>query len=228
MNMNKKLIQKMLNFELFKNVDKELIYKNRELFREKMLKKESFIIFESDPGRCFYIILKGKVKIIISNIRGRKKVLATLKEGEFFGELSLFTNLPTSAAVQAVEDCQFIQVYKRDFERFLTISSKIPLNIIENLCHRLFKTDKQVGELIFASVQHRVIKFIVQNLNENKKDTDIIRLKINQKEMADIIGTSRELVNRVLVQLKKDGVIEYRSLKRINVKSIKRLKSYLQ
>ena len=226
--MDKNTIQQLRDFALFKDVPGQKLQKHEEIFSRRKLKKGSFVIFESDPGRNFYIILKGKVKIIISSITGRKKVLAILKQGDFFGELSLFTNLPTSASVQAVEACTLLMIEKKDFETFLAISPKIPLNIIENLCHRLFRTDKQVGELIFASVQHRTIRFLVQSIEHTKGDTAIIEFDINQKEIADIIGTSRELVSRVLTRLKRQGLIDYKSLKRVKILSVSRLREFLK
>jgi CRP-like cAMP-binding protein len=115
---------------------------------------------EGDPGGEMYVVSRGKVTI---SARGGavEKVLSTLGQGEFFGEMSILNDAPRSATATCVEDCLLLVVDARTFEAMVRGSSEIAVRMIQKLAGRLAEADRQIENLLLRDTRARVVHFVL-------------------------------------------------------------------
>jgi CRP/FNR family cyclic AMP-dependent transcriptional regulator len=179
------------------------------LLRRKHLGKGELLFQQGDEGTALYIIVQGRIKISLSR-RMDNVTLAILGQNEFLGEMALLDDLPRSADAIALDDSQLYVLNRKDFLSFLTNNGHIVYSILNALSRRLRKTDDQVAELCFLNLSARLAKRLVelaetQEPEENNPNT--YDLKISQQELGNILGVSRESINKELKILRGKGVV---------------------
>jgi len=169
-------------------------------------------IFSKDSlGECLYVLVSGRVKIY-SSVGGRSKTLALFEPGDFFGEMALLGEPIRSASARAILDSELLFLQKKDFQKFLKDDSLLTLTVLKTLCERLRKADKEIEMLSFQNVIGRTAITLCDLKNKYGKQAGegvIINADITQQELADLIGTAREIVSRVLARLRKLGAITF-------------------
>jgi CRP/FNR family cyclic AMP-dependent transcriptional regulator len=179
------------------------------LLRRKHLGKGELLFQQGDEGTALYIIVQGRIKISLSR-RMDNVTLAILGQGEFLGEMALLDDLPRSADAIALEDSQLYVLNRKDFLSFLINNGHTVYAILNSLSRRLRKTDDQVAEMCFLNLSSRLAKRLVelaetQEPEENNPNT--YDLKISQQELGNILGVSRESINKELKILRDKGVV---------------------
>lgn len=173
--------------------------------------KNSTIFVRGEDGDRLFAILQGRVKISIFSEEGREIVLAVMRTGDFFGEIAFLDGHARTADATAVEDCEILSIGRGDFYPILEGHPDIYRKIIMVLCERLRQTNEAIEDSIFLTVPARVAKTLIKlssSYGEKRDDGKIyFNIKISQQELANIIGTSREVVNRHLRHLQSEGVI---------------------
>jgi CRP/FNR family cyclic AMP-dependent transcriptional regulator len=172
------------------------------LMKHKAIRKGELLFRQGDEGTTLYIILQGRIKISVSR-RTDTVTLAILGQGEFFGEMALLDDLPRSADAMALEDSQLYALNRKDFLSFLK-------NILDSLSFRLRKTDILLAEMCFLNLSARlVIKLVelAEPLAVSAAKPQVCTLKISQQELADILGVSRESINKELKILRSKGYV---------------------
>jgi CRP/FNR family transcriptional regulator, cyclic AMP receptor protein len=175
--------------------------------------KGQIIVQEGEQGDALYIILKGKVKVCLYDENGREYVLDVIEKDGFFGELSLIDELPRSANVIAIENCEFLMVQRQDFLRVLREHPSITIGILRTLSRRLRAADEKIKGLAFYSVEGRILKYLMDIGNQSGiqvKDYVIIEKGPTQVEIASSCGCSRETVSRMIKHLITKGVMSVR------------------
>jgi len=169
------------------------------------------IFYMGDGGGSLYIISKGRVKVAIPSPEGDEIILAILSEGEILGELSLIDGKPRSATVEAIEETEVYSLRREDFLDFLRSRFEVVLQVLEMLSQRLRETDASLAEAHFLDVRARLAKKIVDLtrafgvLEEGKIR---IGVRITQKDLASMVGATRESINKQLMQLRQLGLVE--------------------
>jgi CRP/FNR family cyclic AMP-dependent transcriptional regulator len=179
------------------------------LLRRKQLGRGELLFQQGDEGTALYIIVQGRIKISLSR-RMDNVTLAILGQGEFLGEMALLDDLPRSADAIALEDSQLYVLNRKDFLSFLINNGHTVYAILNSLSRRLRKTDDQVAEMCFLNLSSRLAKRLVelaetQEPEENTPNT--YDLKISQQELGNILGVSRESINKELKILRDKGVV---------------------
>jgi CRP-like cAMP-binding protein len=199
---------------IFSAVDENNLFKIATITSEKHYSKKNIIFHEGDYGDALYIIKNGRVKIAKIYLDGREKTLTILKSGDFFGEMSIFDDLPRSATAEAMDnETILLSINRKDFERLVIENPSIALRIMKDLTKRIRQINEQVQDLAFKDVHGRVASAIYNLLKieqESYKGNDkesINYLKITHQELANIVGSSRETVTRALNRLQDEGVI---------------------
>lgn len=186
----------------------------RELFSH--LKRRSYrhgevIFHKDDSGSTMYIIAQGSVKISVPSELGNEIILSILSSGESFGELSLFDNRPRSATVTCAGPTEVFVLYRDDFIAYVNRHPRLALNIIESLSNRLRRTDNLVEDVIFLDIPARLAKKLLElSRTHGKKNPDgsvEIELRLTQLDIAYMLGTTRESVNRQLMAFEQRGFI---------------------
>ena len=203
--------------------DSELATIEEKLVKRKFYKKE--VIFR--PGmnnKNIYIISKGIIKR--EALRdGKNYTLSFLKDGDFFGEIGVFTNGQADLATSCVTDCEILQLKQKDFEELLGSSYIFTYNLLQFFASEIKTNRSTVQFLAFKSVKQRIVEkllYLSKIFKSTEGENTFIDLPISQKEFAHFVGSSREHVVKILNELKTDKLIEI-STKKITILDQERL-----
>jgi CRP/FNR family cyclic AMP-dependent transcriptional regulator len=208
---SKELINFLKEIPLFSHLDEEDFQQLTNICSEKKFDKGQTIFYEEDMGTGFYIIISGQVKIVMLSNDGREHILGLLRERDFFGEMSILDGEPRSATAIALSDVKAITITREDFTKLLRNNPDISIKIMFVLCKRLRRADRHVESLAFLSAPGRVARTILELSDEQGIKDDnkvIINHKMTRQEFANIAGTSRETLTRVLMEFQDDGILD--------------------
>ena len=194
-------IDSLSSIPLFLDLDDAELANVEEHCTPRKYPKNSMVILEEEFGDIIFIILKGTVKITRVNDEGKEVILALLGAGEIFGEMAILDGEARSANALAQEDCELLAIQKSEFLNLLRRNFKISFALMRELAKRLRKSDQQIEALSLSDAEHR-IGVSVLNLAEDmgvirKGQVTIDKLPF-QQDIANMSGTSRETVSRVL------------------------------
>jgi CRP/FNR family transcriptional regulator len=198
------------NLSIFKDIPDDIIREVLTIAVEKRYKKGEIVYYQGDKGYTLDIVKQGRLKVTILAEDGKEKTLAILSEGDIIGEVSLIDDRPRSATIEALEDCRLLSIRKEDFEKLLLQYPKISLEIAKVLSKRLRDADRSIEELAFYDVRTRVINILVsmgERYGRNTPNGIEIHTKFTHQELADLVGSSRETITRVLGELQENGLI---------------------
>ena len=167
------------------------------------------IIAAGDMTDSLYIIISGRLKVMMSDDEGREVILAILNPNEFFGEMGLLDDSPRSATVVALEACELLYLSKRDFKKCLEDNFELALTMMRGLVKRLREADKKIGSLALMDVYGRVARLLLE-MSETIEGEKVVTKKLAKQDIAKMIGASREMVSRVMKDLQLSGYIEVR------------------
>lgn len=195
---------------LFSELDPPLLEKVNATANTRVYQKGETVFTRGEDGERLFAILRGRVKVSVFSEEGREVVLAVMKPGDFFGEIAFLDGAVRTADATAVEELEVVSVGRRDFFPILESNPPIYMKIIKVLCERLRQTNETIEDSIFLTVPARVAKTLLKLASNYGEDIDgrtRLNIKMSQQEMANLIGTSREVVNRHLRALQSDNVI---------------------
>jgi CRP/FNR family cyclic AMP-dependent transcriptional regulator len=172
---------------------------------------------EGDYSDSLYCILSGRVKVFLNDDEGKEVILNVQGPGEYFGELALLDSGPRSASVMALEKCQLMVISKTDFEDFLAKHESAQKKIMLGMIKRLRALTENVRTLALLDVYGRVARVLLQ-LARPEGDVLMIREELRQQDIANRVGSSREMVSRVLKDLREGGYIEVDEHRHIVIK----------
>ncbi len=165
---------------------------------------------DDEESHTFFIIASGSVHVAVLSTEGKQTILATLKKGEFFGEMAILDGEPRSASVFAAQSCVLLMLYRRDFIQTLQDYPKISIHMLVEMSRRLRKSNRHINTLSLMSVYGRIAEVILQlgrDQGNRIGGVTVIENRPTHQILADMAGTSRETVSRVLSQLQKKRYI---------------------
>lgn len=178
------------------------------------------VIFHmGDEGGGLFLITRGRVKVAILSRQGEESILTILSGGEMLGELSLIDGKPRSATAQALEETESYFLSRKVFLRFLRLRFDAVMQVLGVLSHRLRNTDLLLGDAHYLSLQPRLAKKILDlGLMFGSRDEEKIRIdvRVTQKDLAAMVGASRESVNRQITMLRQSRLVRFKG-KRITI-----------
>lgn len=172
------------------------------------LARGDVLFHEGDPGDRLYVIVEGKVKLGRTSGDGRENLLAILGPGEMFGELSLFDPGPRNATATAVSDAVLIGLGADDLVTWLTGRPEVSRQLLRSLARRLRRTNENLADLVFSDVPGRVAKALLDLSERFGRPTDDglrVAHDLTQEELAQLVGASRETVNKALADFASRG-----------------------
>ena len=171
--------------------------------------RSTTIMAGGDATDSLYIILSGRLKVMMSDADGKEVILSILGAGEFFGEMGLIDDEPRSASVVSIEPCELLAVAKRDFRKSLAENFDMAMAVMRGLVRRLREADRKIGSLALLDVYGRVARLLL-DMAENVNGEKIVTKRLPKQDIAKMIGASREMVSRVMKDLQTGGYIEMR------------------
>ena len=181
--------------------------------------KNTILVSEGDPSEMFYLILKGQVKVFISDEKGKEVLLNLQGPGEYFGEIAIIDQAPRSASVMTIEACQIAVVSKQGFERCLADHPGLAMGLIRNLVKCVRSLTEQVKGLALLDVYGR-IAHTLNSLAKEQNGELVIEQRLTHQDIANMVGASREMVSRILKDLSTGGYIRIDDKKIIIAKQL--------
>ena len=169
------------------------------------------VIFrQGDAGASLYLIEEGLVKIAVSTPGGKALVLRLLGPRDFFGELSLLDGEPRSADAIAHEDCRLLLLQREDFLRFVEARPGVAKGLLATVSRRLRYTTQQVQDAAFLDVPARLARVLLElaHIPAGLADDQLIDPRPTQAELAEMVGATRESVNKWLGVYEREGLIQ--------------------
>lgn len=167
------------------------------------------IFAKGDPGNSMMAVLHGRVMISNPSPDGRQLVVTTFHEGDVFGEIALLDGKERSADATAATDCELLIVPRRSLLRLLDRRPDLCIELMHVLCERLRRTNEQVEDFAFLDLEARIAKVLLRLVHEEADRSPPSRpgLKISQRALGELVGGSRESVNKHLQDWKRSGII---------------------
>jgi CRP/FNR family transcriptional regulator len=202
---------------LFSALDDEAAQALRASMTEHKAAKGAVIFAEGDPGDRLYVVMHGKVKLGSQADDGRENMFAVLGPGEMFGELSLFDPSPRQANAVALTDVTLLGLANESLQPWLTGRPEVAIGLLRALARRMRKTHGSLSDLVFTDVPGRVAKALIElakKFGEHQDNGVRVNHDLTQEELAQLVGASRETVNKALADFAQRGwiVLEQKSV----------------
>lgn len=203
--------QFLKNVPLFADLKDDILEKIYALLQKRHYKKGTIILMEEEFGDTLFILNQGSVKVTRVSDDGREVILAIMGPGDFFGEMSIFDGENRSANVIALEDSEVFVLKRGDFLDLLEHYPQIAIILLQVMATRLRRSDQQIEGLSLSDAENRVAMSILrlaEDLGVIKMGKVVIENMPYQQDIANMAGTSRETVSRMLTLLQRKGFIQ--------------------
>lgn len=177
----------------------------------RSFKRGEVVFHKGDPGEAMFMILEGQVKIVLPSEGGDEALLGVLDQGDFFGELSLIDGRSRSATIVATEPTETLVLHRDALLRLVRTSPEVAIDLLRALSQRLRETDEFIEDAVFLDVPGRVAKKLLElaeTYGEPAPRGTVIGLRLTQQELAEMVGATRESVNKHLRSYRERGIID--------------------
>lgn len=202
------------NVPLFRDFEEAQLQQIAQTAIVRNYHKHEFIVREGDQGGTFYIILDGSVAVTRLASDGRETILSILKANDFFGEMSLFDSSLRSASIKTLSDVKVGVIDEKAFLDVLEQSPKIARYLVTALSQRLRAANQLIAATTSQDIRARLASLLLnltQSFGEKVDNGTRITLRLTNQEMANMIGTTRETVNRTLNRFWDERLIDMRT-----------------
>lgn len=189
--------------------------------RLRKFPKNCMVILADDRGDAFFIIERGQAKVSVTATDGREVILSVLNKGDFFGDISLLDGQPRSANVTTLSESEMLVLQRSDFVRAIESHPSIPVKLMVTLAQRLRNADRQTASLALLGIADRVCSVLTSLAEDEGVETAegyVIGRRPTHQVLANMTGTARETVTRVLKRLEDEGYIRSQGRKMIILK----------
>jgi len=196
----------------------------------KNLNSGQLLFSEGEPCHGLHIIARGKIRIFKTSIGGREQVLTVNVPGESVAELPVFDGGPYPASAVAIEDAEIAFISQRDFHAYCLEHPEVALKVLAVVGARLRRLVGIIEELSFTTIRQRLIASLVKLAQSDGKRTERgveFQLPASHQELANQLGTVRELISRNLMRLQAEGLLDV-DARQIVVKDMKGLSALLE
>jgi CRP-like cAMP-binding protein len=203
-------IEALARCPLFEHASRNILESLAQRLRRRRFRRGEVIFHQGDPGDSLHIVAAGSVKILLPSAEGDEAIIATLRPGDFFGELALLDGAPRSATAAALDQSETLVLPRDTFLGLLNTSPGLRDALLAGLAHELRRLTGHVEELHFLDLAGRLAMRLSRLASESAPGaTTEIRLDwpYTQSDLAAMIGGTRQSVNRLLSELVEDGLI---------------------
>ncbi len=213
---------------LFAALDEEAAEALRATMTDIRVEKGDTLFHEGEPGDRLFVIVDGKIKLGASSGDGRETLLAVLGPGEMFGELSLFDPGPRTSTATALTPAHLMALGHDDLMPWLRGRPEVARSLLRALAKRLRRTNEAMADLVFSDVPGRVAKALLElaaKFGTRQPDQSVlVTHDLTQEELAQLVGASRETVNKALADFQNRGWLrlEQRSVVLVDLERLDR------
>ena len=177
---------------------------------KRRFKRGEAIVEQGKKSNALSIILTGRARVVTTDSRGREVILATMRPGDYVGEMSLIDDEPHSATVSAEIQTDTLVLSRAEFVRCMPENNSMTYAVLKGLVQRLRHADRKIESLALMDVYGRVARALLESAAEDGAGNAVIRDKVSRQDLAKMVGASREMVSRVMKDLEERGFIETR------------------
>lgn len=191
--------------------------------------KNSVIFREGEQGEGLFFVIKGKIKLSKLTEEGKEKILHFCQEGDVFAEILLFDGGPYPATAETIENVEIGLISHNDLEQLLRENNEITMKVLKVMAKRLREAQLQVRDLAFKDAYGRLASALLhlsEEYGEKTAEASRVGMNLNQQELANVIGSSRETVARIIGEWRKEGIISIEK-REIFILNRNKLESYL-
>jgi len=199
---------------LFRDFTDEQLSQVLATVTERRFPKHQFVVREGEPGDTFFVIASGSVAVVRVGPDGRETILSILKEGDFFGEMSMFDSSLRSASIKTLTDAELGAVRQSDFMGLIDRNPQIGKLLVIELSERLRAANALIAATTSQDIRARLASLLLnlsEQFGEPVDNGTRITLRLTNQEMANMIGTTRETVNRTLNRFWDDRLVDMRT-----------------
>ncbi len=204
------------NVPIFADLEEKDFQRIIKLGLRQKYKKGNIVVLEQESGAALFVIITGKVKVVRTDEDGREVILSMFGPGEFFGEMSLLDGLARSASVVATVKSELFMIHRRDFLQLLEEYPQVAISLLAELAMRIRKADMQIKSLSLKDAAGRVANVLLMLSDDlgvfRKGKVEIEDLPL-QQDIANMAGTSRETVSRMIHHFIRNGELELKGNK---------------
>jgi CRP/FNR family transcriptional regulator, cyclic AMP receptor protein len=196
---------------LFEALDEDETKALRAGVTDVALARGERLFDEGDDGDRLYVVLEGKIKLTRASADGRENLISLVGPGEMFGELSLFDPRPRTMSASAVTDVRLAALAHDDLRSWLTGHPDVAVHLLKALARRLRRTNEVMSDLVFTDVPGRVAKALLDlaaRFGTKQEEGLQVNHDLTQEELAQLVGASRETVNKALADFVARGWIQ--------------------
>ncbi|WP_146340493.1 Crp/Fnr family transcriptional regulator [Nesterenkonia sp. NBAIMH1] len=193
---------------LFATVDDDAFSTLTDQLTEVELSRGKSIFHEGEEGDELYFITSGKIKLGRATPDGRENLLAVLGPGEIFGEMALFNPAPRTATATAVSETVLAGLKHENLKKVIHQAPEVSVQLLRALAQRLSRTNESLADLVFSDVPGRVAKALLDladRFGRPAPDGVLVAHELTQEELAQLVGASRETVNKALAEFVQRG-----------------------
>lgn len=208
-----KHVELLRSVPLFRELTEQELLKIAQLALVRAYPARAPIVNQGDPALALFAILQGRVKVVSRSQDGRDTVLGIMPEGEVFGEIALIDGGSRSATCTALERCELLIVDRAPFLELLQSSPTIAVKLLHVLAERLRRLSQRSEDAAFLDVPSRLARSLLDlatrfGERERAPASGIhITLKLSQQELGDLVGATRESVNKHLGDWTRQGFL---------------------
>ena len=184
------------------------------LMQARRYAKHAVLVYEGDPGDALFVVINGNVAVTRVSNDGKETILSILKEGDFFGEMGVLDASPRSATIKALRDAEVAILARKDFLELLGKNPQMCLSLVGALSSRLRATNQAIQANAYQDIRTRLASLLLnleRNFGEKVDGGTRLTLRLTNQEMANMIGTTRETVNRMLNKFWDEKLIDMRT-----------------
>jgi CRP-like cAMP-binding protein len=205
----------LTSVSVFRELDRALLQQIATLVRPRQFAPREIVVQQGDPGDGLFIINSGYLKVTLAGPTGTSSTLSIMGPSEMFGELSLLDGGARSATVTAITRCDLGAIERQSFLRLFESRPNLGIALMEVVAKRLRRLSERSDDLATLPVPSRLAKQLLQLAGAHAVRVSARRVRLavplSQRELGELVGATRESVNKYLRQWKKIGALDEES-----------------
>lgn len=204
------LLPILRNIPTFRELDEQEFEKLATITIKHSFQRKANVFMQGEPRHAVFFACKGIIKIYKIDMNGNEQIVSFQKKGDMFPHTGFFDQTPYPATAEVVEPTELIVIPLKQFEQLMMETPTIAVKVMRVMGEKIRELQSKLQEFVAHDVNHRVVSFLLRLAKEHgtsEKGHIQIDLPLTHQEFANMVGTTRETVNRVFNQLKKDEII---------------------
>ena len=201
-------VEMLRRVPIFAKLDDQALSDLSSRCRRMTFKKNAVLMTEGEPGESLFMIESGSAKVFVSDEDGHELVLFVESPGSHIGEIALLDDEPRSASVVTLESTVVVSISKPDFLRSVEAHPLILISIVRELTRRLRRATDDIRSLALDNVYRRLADKLMQLAVEGDDGELVMPKPFSHQELGSMIGASREMVGKIMKELRKGGYVE--------------------